>query len=101
MSLEKKFWTLKSEKENQQTLLTDNIRSIQNEVLTKKREMDHLKLNMANDQELEIRNLKFKNELEIKFAQQMEAKDAHLEELNNHINGLEKQLHLGKYALEA
>ena len=101
MSLEKKFWTLKSEKESQETLLTDNIRNIQNDVLAKKREMDHMKLNMANDQEIEIKNLKFKNELEIKFAKQIEIKEMQIEELNNHINGLEKQLHLSKYALEA
>lgn len=101
MSLEKKFWTLKSEKESQETLLTDNIRNVQNDVLAKKREMDHLMLNMANDQELEIKNLKFKNELEIKFAKQLEIKEMQLEELNNHINGLEKQIHLSKYALDA
>jgi hypothetical protein len=90
MSLEKKFWTLKSEKQSQETLLTDNIRDIQNEVLVKKREMNHLKLNLANEQEIEIRNLKFKNELEIKFTKQLELKEMQIEELNNHINGLEK-----------
>lgn len=100
LSLEQKFWTLKSQKESQETLLTDNIRNIQNDVLSKKREMDQLKMNLANDQELELRNLKLKNELEIKFAKQLELKEMQLEELNNHINGLEKQLHLSKYALE-
>ena len=101
MSLEKKFWTLKNEKESQETLLSDNIRNIQNEVIDKKREMEHLKLEMGSEQEFEIRMLKLKNELEVKFAKQVEIKHMQIEELNSHINQLEKQLHLSKYALDA
>jgi hypothetical protein len=101
MSLEKKFWGIKTQKEAQENLLGDNIRSIQNEVLEKQREMDHLKLEMEQEKETDLKVLKIKNELEIKYTRELEYKQSRINELNEHINNLEKQVHLSKYALES
>ena len=90
--LDRKYWDLKKDKEAQERMMSESIRAMQDQILSKRQEMDNFQMNIESGQDLEFEKMKLKNELELTYMKELDAKEALIEALKDKINKLEKDL---------